>query len=458
MTALIEVETADFARVARSVYTDVGDPLTTAVVRTITNLQGCGAMAGSDPAGRDWAACYDRAAASALRASQDAINACYKLSAMFAQTARNYEAADAASTATVRRALASATEGLPDPCVIGLATELPTAAGGSGTTPSGWGLISGAVGYLWPDGHQGRLRGAAQAWRSSGDGLWLHSEYLAVAAIPASADRLPEASDMAAVCDGLYRHLREVAHVHYALADGCDQLAHHLDETHSAVEHELISLVEWTAGIETAGAIASFFTLGAAEAPTQAVEAARIARAAARIAELIQRFVALARSAAASIAAALERADRAAAAMAGLLDVRLTTAVVTQVQLAPTALKIQEILAIRRLGTVSGEWPQLLISGRRVEQKFKHAADFGVSTHRGKAGFTAFEESVGQFLARPTTTRVLGTYRGESVILSYDKSSRLAVVQNVDGTFVSGWRLRPKQLLHVVRDRSLGGG
>jgi hypothetical protein len=454
VTALIEVETDDFARAARSISADVGDPLTTAVVQTITRLQDCGGMAGSDPAGCEWAAAYDRAVGSTLRASQDAINACYKLSAMFAQTARNYLAAEDASTAGARPAPLPP---LPEPSMIGLGMSVPTASGGSGGAPSGWGLIAAAVGYMWPSGHQDRLRAAAHAWRASADALWLHSEYLAVAAIPASADRLPEAADIATVCDSLYGHVREVAHAHYALADGCDQLAQHLDEVHASVEHELVSLLEWTAGIETAGAVLSLFSFGAAEAPTQAVEAARIARTAARVAELIQRFVVLARSAAATVGAAVERADRAAAAMAGLLDVRLSTAVVTQVQLAPTVLKVQEILAVRRLGALSRELPDLVAGATQIERKFKHAAAFGVEMPRGKAGFEEFRTAIRGFLRDPSTRRVVGSYHGKSVILNYNRRSQLVVIQELDGTFVSGWRMRRLALMHLIRDRTLGG-
>ncbi len=286
-------------------------------------------MAGDDPGGRDWAAAYDRGAAAALRAGQDAINACYKVSSMFAQTARNYEAADAASTPGVRHAIAAATATLPDDCVVGLAFDVPTAAGGSGSAPTGWGLIQHVVGYVWPDGHQDRLHAAASSWRSCADSLWSLSEYAAVAAVPAMGHHLPEFADMSTVCNGVYMHLREVAHAQYGLADACVELAHHLDVVHSEVEGELVSLVEWSAAIQATGFLASVFSFGTAEGPTQAAQAGRIARTAARVAQLIEKFIAMARAVASSIAAVTGRAEAVAARLRVVLSAKVTTAAVT---------------------------------------------------------------------------------------------------------------------------------
>lgn len=70
----------------------------------------------------------------------------------------------------------------------------------------------------------------------------------------------------------------------------------------------------------------------------------------------------------------------------------------------------------------------------------------------------AFERAVEQFVDDPSTVHVYGEYRGKNVILSYDVTSRLVVVQSVDGAFVSGWKMTPDQLMHVLKDRRLGGG
>jgi hypothetical protein len=457
VTGLLELETDDFGYASRSLYWDVGDPLSDAASRLTSRLQESGGMAGTDPAGRDWAASYDRGAAATIGATQDAINACYKLAAMFAQTARNYAEADAASTPGGRHHSPAATSSLPPDSTVCLPTRVPTAAGGTGGGPAHWGLIAGLVGYVWPDGHQDRLRAAAGAWRTCGETLWWRSEYVAVAAVPAMGDHLPEFDDMSAVCTSMYQHLREVAHAQFAMADACDELAHHLDEMHSEVEHELWSLVEWTAVIETAGAIASIFTLGLAEAPTQAVEAARIARTAAKVGELIQRFMALARTAAQSIAAVAERATAAAGRLRAVLEMKLAAASLSVARQLHGVIEIRELVATKRLEEFARPLPGLTVRTMQLESKFKHAAEFGVATSRGRAGFQAFDSALRAFVARSDTVRVLGTYRGRRVILNFNRESRLVVVQSPGGEFVSAWRMQPVQLRYVMQKRSLGG-
>jgi hypothetical protein len=159
--------------------------------------------------------------------------------------------------------------------------------------------------------------------------LWSLSEYAAVAAVPAMGHHLPEFADMSTVCNGVYMHLREVAHAQYGLADACVELAHHLDVVHSEVEGELVSLVEWSAAIQATGFLASVFSFGTAEGPTQAAQAGRIARTAARVGQLIEKFIAMARAVASAIAAVTERAEAVAARLRVVLSAKVTTAAVT---------------------------------------------------------------------------------------------------------------------------------
>jgi hypothetical protein len=53
---------------------------------------------------------------------------------------------------------------------------------------------------------------------------------------------------------------------------------------------------------------------------------------------------------------------------------------------------------------------------------------------------------------------VIGTYRKEQAILSYNTTTRLVVAQSPDGTFISGWQMSEAQLRHVIEQGSLGGG
>ena len=358
MTAgLVVLETQDFGSAARRLRRWVAEPIewrTTALSRV---LDGCAGMAGSDPGGVAWAASYDDAATRALQATADAAVAVDKLAAMFAQTARNYAAAEAASTTAERGLTETAIDDLPR---ITQAFALPvcfppSAAGGSSDGPPGWGMISGLVGQVWPNGHQDRLRSAAAAWRASADALQSGSEETVSAAALAIDDRLPEAHDIWRVCHSTAARLRALGDVHRSLGDSCDGLAHHLDVMHSEVEGELESLLAWTAGIEFTGALLSVLTFGLAEAPTQAVEAARVGATAARVATLIERFSVMARSLTTPLASVAERAGEVSVRLRVVLDAKLTDAAVTAVQRYRTLRLSGDAGAVGRLGDEAAE-------------------------------------------------------------------------------------------------------
>jgi hypothetical protein len=454
----IEVETDDVVTISRLLEIAT-DPVAAAATRLANELARCGGMAGGDPAGRDWAAAYDRAAAAAFRASGDAINAVHKLAAMFAQTARNYAAADVASTAAVRRHVAADLATLPAPTTY-LAPYCvpPSAAGGSGGGPFGWGLVEHAVGRVWPDGRPDRLRAAAAAWRYSATAFRDAYGDVQSACRSAAYDMLPEADDIQAVCAGLARQLGEIADAHGRLAAACEELAGHIEAMHDEVVDELQTLLAWTAGVEAGGALLSVLTFGGSVAGAQEAEAARVAAAGARIAQIIERFAALARTAAQAIAGVAERADRLAGELSGLLGMRLSTAVLEMVETAPLTLRARAAVAEYRLGIEAGNLPPLIIDGSQIEKKFKHAAVLGVTVKRGRAGFTEFEIAVRGFLHDRRTARLIVDYRGAPMIASYQVRTRVVVLQRLDGTFVSAWEARPKVMMHILRDRRLGGG
>jgi Colicin D len=95
---------------------------------------------------------------------------------------------------------------------------------------------------------------------------------------------------------------------------------------------------------------------------------------------------------------------------------------------------------------------------RQVESKYKHAEDFGITDPRGSAGFDKFNNAMKQFVDDPATVHINGEYRGNPAILNYDPKTGLCVIQAPDGSLVSGFRLSPEQLQHVINDGKLGGG
>ena len=349
--ALIELETEDLAGAARELICSAVDPIGVSSRRLWSRLADCAGMAGSDAGGTAWAAQYDRAAGAAVNAAVDAGTAAGQLARMFAQTARNYELADAHSSLALRRRLDAAVSAVPVPPFLSLPGCLPASAAGTtpGGGPPGWGLICDAVGYLWPNGHQDRLRSAAAEWRATATSL--RSAADAVLGAPAGARRhwLPEAQDMTSVCTDVSDRLREIAELHDQLADACLRLAEQIDHLHAEVIGELRSLVEWTAGIQATGAVLSLFTFGAAEAPTQVTEAARIARTAEVVAASIQRFVQAAHSLAAGVGAITERAGLVGARLRRLLDIPLLEPALAGVGPVRVLNEARELGAVGRL-------------------------------------------------------------------------------------------------------------
>lgn len=328
--ARIEVEVEDFVDAARIMVDDLADPACTSVGRLGAVLGDLGEMAGDDPGGLEWARTYDHAARTTLAATHQVVNAAYRTSSLFGRSGLNYAEADAASTSG-RGRHAVRLGALPADGYLGPPPRLPSAAGGSGDTPWGWSLVEHVVHCVWPNGHQDRLHRAAAAWRASAAVLDDVSWQPILASSVFVRDRLPEADDISTVCQGLRNHLLDLATVHRALGDACAELAHHLDECHAAVSDELRELIVESAALQLGGAALSFVTAGIAEAPTQAVQGARVAAIAYRVAELIRRFGAAAKLVASSLAPVAAASERIRGVLESLAGTRLATAGVTAV-------------------------------------------------------------------------------------------------------------------------------
>jgi colicin D len=462
----VVVEIDDFAVAAWSAFRSGGDPLADSLFRLTLALEGCAGMAGSDPAGRAWAVEYDAAARSAVSGLRAAANGGYRLAAMFAASARNYAAAESSSDLSLITRLD--VEGLPGDASVSWPVEVPSAAGASGGGPPGWSLVQAAVGRVWPDGHQDRLRSAASGWRAAAGAVDQAGQALDRLPDMFALDRLPELGDMELVCGAASANAGRLADAALGLATACEALAAHLDDVHSAIEHQLTDLLESSLVIEGVGQLLSVVTVGAAEGPTQGIEAGRVSAAAARIAELIDEFSATVARVADSVPTLGELADTVTTGLQRLFDGPLVPATVTSVRALPLETGITdtitttEMSAADNLGSKSpplpADWPTLRIGRGQLEAKFKHAADFGVQTPRGRAGFDQFENALRDFLRSPNNRRIEGTYYNQRAFFTVDQTSRLMVMQREDGSFWSGWRLYPQQAERLLTKGSLGRG
>jgi len=95
-----------------------------------------------------------------------------------------------------------------------------------------------------------------------------------------------------------------------------------------------------------------------------------------------------------------------------------------------------------------------LFDSKQLQKKFKHAIDFGVSGNANKAGLEAFENAMRRHINLPSTSAVKGTYRWkQDVYHHYDPNTNLDVMTDMDGNFISGWKLSERQVADLE-----GGG
>ena len=92
---------------------------------------------------------------------------------------------------------------------------------------------------------------------------------------------------------------------------------------------------------------------------------------------------------------------------------------------------------------------------RQLQRKFKHAVDFGVMGKYSRQRATMLERAIRAHVEDETTLMIPGTYRGEPVTHFVNPQTGLNVMRDMQGAFVSGWRLTLVQLTNVLVRGSL---
>ncbi|MEP7021731.1 MAG: colicin D domain-containing protein [Pseudonocardiales bacterium] len=437
--------------------TEIAGRVTRSGLGLLDGLAGSAAMAGTDPAGSGWAAAYDDAAAMTVGVTQDVANGCYQLAALLQQTGFNYGRAESWSTPGLIQAVPDHVAYASCAAVLGAA---PSAAGGSSPVPSGWWLVEHAVGYVWPGGHQDKLRSAAAAWSAAALSIGEATLYVQDALECIASQVSPEVDDAMTACRAMDQHLWDLVAGYRAMAGACSDFASHIDQAHSDVEHELLSLLEWSAGIQLAGGGLAYYTFGLSELGAQGAQAARVGAAVLKVRGIIVAFIKMIGVLSETITAASARIVEVSRNLKGLLGARISVATAEEVGQLPAVLTTAEKLAQDHLVAVAkaAKTPKMTMSRHQIEKKFKHAGDFGVRGAKGASGYKEFADTIERFINDPATIRVFGTYRKQPAVLSYNTSTRLVVAQWPDGEFICGWHMSEEQMRNVIERRSLGGG
>jgi hypothetical protein len=100
----------------------------------------------------------------------------------------------------------------------------------------------------------------------------------------------------------------------------------------------------------------------------------------------------------------------------------------------------------------AGEPParKVVIDQKQLQAKFKHAPDFGVTGNYGKANAAEFCRAIERHVRDPAVRVIEGTYHRAPVIHYLAPSTRLNVMTDPAGNFISGWRLSAEQLQNVL--------
>ena len=313
-----------------------GQTITDHLTHAFTDLQralgSTGAMAGTDPGGTKWAASYDHAATVTFDAMTDVDDACFTLAAMLEMTGFNHGMAENHSDPSGRAPTPPDTTTYTAPGEFVCYARPPSAAGGSGSPPHGWGLIQHLVGYVWPNGHQDKLHAAAHAWSSSADTLDTAVWFVPEAVHAVRSQQSPEVDDAVTVCQAMMQHIQDISSSCRGLSTACSDLAGYIDRAHSDVEQELVELLEWTAVIETGGALLGVVSFGAGEAAAQVAEAGRIAATAEHVGSIIAHLIEMAGTVAETVGNVVTKVVQVAQRLKIIRNVRLSRAAAEQVK------------------------------------------------------------------------------------------------------------------------------
>ena len=298
-----------------------------AAVRTLAGvLKGSAGMAGTDNGAHAWASKYDAFAGGhaggegLMEAATASIMGAAQCADLLHTTAVNHQNADQQSA--INNSTAPAFPPGAKPAF--LVPAIPSAEGGHGDVPGWWHTIEAYVqGEMWPNGHQDKLKAAADAWRTAAQGLRLAADNangFVIAAIrvqkspefPAAADISKKDRDsFGTVADGFD-----------AAAKACADYAHAIDDAHSKILQEMVVLGATVAVTEAFAVILVPFTAGGSEAVSKVVDTVRLAATGARIASIIRAFRAAAEASGISGFAAAGAAARAVGELGPLLGSR----------------------------------------------------------------------------------------------------------------------------------------
>ena len=97
-------------------------------------------------------------------------------------------------------------------------------------------------------------------------------------------------------------------------------------------------------------------------------------------------------------------------------------------------------------------------SRSQLQKKFKHAKVFGIKGNMNNKNLTAFKKALEDHVKSPDTKVIKGKLHRTEVTHYYSVRTRITVIKDAEGDFLSTWKLSPRQHFHMMKDGRLGGG
>jgi len=94
-------------------------------------------------------------------------------------------------------------------------------------------------------------------------------------------------------------------------------------------------------------------------------------------------------------------------------------------------------------------------SDKQLQQKFKHAVDFGIDGNLNPQKMLEYKDVIARHINDPNVLRIQGSYRGDSVVHYFNKKTGVNVMTKSSGEFISGWKLNEKQIENIISRGSL---
>ncbi|CAN2040721.1 hypothetical protein GMMP15_190036 [Candidatus Magnetomoraceae bacterium gMMP-15] len=92
----------------------------------------------------------------------------------------------------------------------------------------------------------------------------------------------------------------------------------------------------------------------------------------------------------------------------------------------------------------------IIFTKRQLQKKFKHANDFDITGNYDIDNMNNFKNALKKHITDKKTVKIEGNYRGNQVTHYVNRITRLNVIIDFNGKFLSGWKLNQEQFKYVL--------